>query len=417
MSSRPETAALPESFDPLSAEFAKNPYPAYAALRKSRALPFFPDYQMWLVSRYPDVAALVTDDRLVRTLDSIMSAEEIEAQRRKDNWHDMPYHSRFVQFSLLDSDGEVHDRLRRQVFSFFGPAPIRRLKDSIQTHVDSVLDALADRDEYDFVEDLAAQLPGHVIGTLIGVPAEDCSMLRIWSERVVQFFDIDRTDEKKKIAEDTTREFYEYLRELKRQRKASPGDDLISKLIAVENAGNINEDEFYSTCMLIVMAGHGSTLDVLGSGMHALLRFPEQMQRLRNDPSLMKTAIQEMFRYESPLPFFHRYAAEDVRVGDRSFPRGTRFGLLYSSANRDSDAFDNPDIFDVGRTPNRHLAFGGGAHFCLGNHLARSNMEVLFRKLLTRTSTIELAQDAPEYKTGLSTRGPKTLHIAVTQGK
>ena len=172
----------------------------------------------------------------------------------------------------------------------------------------------------------------------------------------------------------------------------------------------MNEDEFISTCMLILMAGHGSTIDVLGSGLHALLRFPDQMDKLRADPGLIRTAIPEMFRYESPLPFFHRYATEETEIAGRPFPRGTKFGLLYGAANRDPAQFERADEFDIARHPNRHLAFGGGAHFCLGNHLARLDMEVIFTALLRRFSRIELAEQ-PVYKRGLSVRGPRSLAL------
>ena len=219
---------------------------------------------------------------------------------------------------------------------------------------------------------------------------------------------------KKALAESATKSFYSYLRELSAARSTvavvNRPDDLLSKLMAVESAGLITHDEFYSTCMLIVMAGHGSTLDVMGSGMLALARFPEQQAKLRSEPGLMKTALPEMFRYDSPLPFFHRYAAVDVFYNGVEFEQGTRFGLLYGSANRDPLVFDAPDSFDVARWPNRHLAFGGGAHFCLGNHLARLSMDILFTALLDCTSELRLS-GTPVHKQGLSARGPVSLPV------
>lgn len=401
-------------FDPLSPAFAQNPYPVYSKLRGLGALKYFPVYEMWLVPRYSDIAAIVMDLKMVRSLEGLLSEKEIADRKKKDNWHDMPYHSRFIQINMLDSDGPVHDRLRKQVFKSFTPALIARLRPSIQQFVDNLIDTISDLRKIDYVEDFAAAVPGHVIGMLVGIPDEDCPQLRTWSDNIVQYFDIDRSDERKKLAEDTTYEFYRYLKDLKAERRASPGEDLISRLIEVEEAGFINEDEFISTCMLIVMAGHGSTLDVLGSGMHALLRFPDEMMRLRQNPSLINTAVQEMFRFESPLPFFHRYATEDTVVNGQDFPKGTRFGLLYGSANRDESFFEHADSFDISRKPNRHQAFGGGAHFCLGNHLARLNMDIIFTSLLRRFSSIELAEDEPEYKRGLGIRGPKALQIELT---
>ncbi|MEP0233275.1 cytochrome P450 [Roseibium sp.] len=402
---------MPLAFDPLSPAFARNPYPFYAALRETPGLTYFEDFDIWLAARFEDVGEIALHPAMVRSLEGLVSPEEIAEQKRAGNWHDMPNHSRFVQFSLLDSDGEVHDRLRKQVFKLFTPKMVNTLRGEIQTYVDGLIDSLSDRTEIDFVEDLAAHVPGHIIGRVLGVPDADCPQLRVWSENIVQFFDIDRSDARKELAERNTTEFFQYLQGLKAERLKTPKDDLISAMIVAEQAGLMNEDEFFSTAMLILMAGHGSTIDVLGSGLHALLKFPDEMQRLRADPGLMKTAVQEMFRYESPLPFFHRYATEEVQIAGQSFPAGTKFGVLYGSANRDPAQFPDAGRFDVARTPNWHIAFGRGAHFCLGNHLARLDMDIIFSSLLKRFSSIELCDPDPVYKSGLSVRGPASLEI------
>lgn len=399
------------SFSPLSDDFAKDPYPYYAALRDREGLTWFEDFDVWLAARYDDVSEIVLHDSMVRSMDRIADADEIAAQKRAQNWHDMPHHSRFVQFSLLDSDGPVHDRLRKQVFRLFTPVMVGRLRDGIQAYVDGLFDRLAERSEIDFTEDLAAHVPGHIIGRVLGVPDEDCPQLRVWSENIVQYFDIDRSDARKALAEQNTTEFYHYLLELKAARAVDPRDDLLSLMIEAERTGQMSHDEFISTAMLILMAGHGSTIDVLGSGLHALLTFPGEMQRLRDDPGLIKTAVQEMFRFEAPLPFFHRYCTEDVEIGGQSFERGTKFGVLYGAANRDPAQFSGADRFDAGRTPNRHIAFGRGAHFCLGNHLARLDMDIIFTTLLKRFRSIELAEPEVRYKRGLSVRGPQALRI------
>ncbi|MES0808215.1 cytochrome P450 [Roseibium sp. SCPC15] len=399
-------------FEPLSDAFAQDPHPYYAALRAKEGLTYFKDFDVWLAARFDDVSQVVMHEKMVRSMEHIASDAEIAQQKRAGNWHDMPHHSRFVQFSLLDSDGEVHDRLRKQVFKLFTPVMVNKLRDSIQAYVDTLVDSLAERDEVDFIEDLAAHVPGHIIGRILGVPDEDCPQLRVWSENIVQFFDIDRSDERKALAERNTTEFYHYLLDLKATREKAPTDDLMSLMIEAERQGHMNHDEFFSTAMLILMAGHGSTIDVLGSGMHALLKFPDQLARLRTEPGLMKTAVQEMFRYESPLPFFHRYCTEEVEICGQTFPSGTKFGVLYGSANRDPKQFPNADMFDVGRSPNWHIAFGRGAHFCLGNHLARLDMDIIFSTLLDRFETIELAEEYPAYKRGLSVRGPEALKIA-----
>lgn len=405
------TSTLSTTFDPQSESFAQNPYDAYELLRRKNEPYYFDGVDGWLLSRYEDVDKAARDPGMVRSLEAFMDDEGIAEEKRKMNWHAMPNHSRFIQVSLLDSDGDVHFRLRLLVLREFSRSFVERQREMIQRFVDNLLDRLLQEKEIDFVADLACHIPGHIIGNVLGVPDEDCPQLRIWSENVVQFFDIGRTDEHKQLAERATTEFYHYLLDLIAQREKEPKEDLVSTLIAARNAGELNETEMISTCMLILMAGHGSTIDVLGSGMHTLLRFPNEFARLRQNPEHIHTAVQEMFRFESPLPFFHRYATEEVEVQGRRYPKGTKFGLLYGSANRDPSQFPSADQFNIARTPNRHIAFGKGAHLCLGNHLSRLDMEVIFLTLMKRVKTIELLENEPRYKKGLSVRGPSSLRV------
>ena len=409
MSNTPPSSVL---LDPHGAAFAQNPYPTYAAMRALDEPYYYEAIDTWMLTKIADVEAVALNKTMLRNNEAYISDVDRIAQQRAINFHDMPHHERYVQVNLLESEGETHARLRKVVFREFTPAMIARQREAIQNFVDGLLESLSDQAEVDFVGDFAAHVPGHIIGRILGVPDEDCPQLRHWSEEVVRFFDPGRDDADKARAEQATKEFYEYLVDLLAAREKAPKDDLLSRLIERRDDGQLSQDELISTAMLILMAGHGSTIDVLGSGMHALLRFPDQHARLRADPSLMKTAVQEMFRFESPLPFFHRFATEETEVAGKTFAAGTRFGLLYGAANRDPERFENPDLFDVGRTPNRHMAFGGGGHFCLGNHLARLDMDVIFSTLNTRFSSIELADAAPEYKPGLSVRGPKALRVA-----
>ena len=411
--SRSSAGTREASFDPLSESFAQDPYAAYARLREIEQPIYYEDMNVWLLSRFEDVEKAALNPSFVRSLDAFMTQNEVAEERRKANWHDMPNHSRFVQFSLLDSDGEIHFRLRKLVLGMFTGRYVERYRSMIQQYVDKLLDTALEKREIDFVQDLAMHVPGHIIGNVLGVPDEDCSQLRIWSENVVQFFDVGRTNEHKQRAEQATTEFYEYLCALLAQRRKQPKDDLISTLIEAKEAGDINETELISTCMLILMAGHGSTIDVLGSGMNALLQNPDQLARLRREHNLIQTAVQEMFRYESPLPFFHRHATEATEVLGETYPKGTTFGLLYGSANRDPAHFPDADKFDISRKPNRHIAFGRGAHLCLGNHLSRLDMEIVFLTLLDKTKSIELTVDDIKFKRSLSVRGPVSLPLSL----
>lgn len=398
-------------FDPLSSEFAQDPYAVYSQLRAMEEPYYAPELNMYLLSRYADVSSIALHKHSVRSLAGFVDKATLNKQQYEANWHDMPFHERFVQFSLLDSDGDVHHRLRKRIFHAFTARSVAGLETNIQAYVNAALSRLEDLDTIDFIEDFAAHIPGLVIGKLLGVPESDAPQLRIWSEQIVSFFDVDRSDTKKQIAEHATKEFHDYLVELKDIRSRHPQSDLISEMIVDDATGAYKEDEFISTCMLILLAGHGSTIDVLGSGMHTLISHPRAIRALREDPLLMPTAIQEMFRYEPPLPFFHRHIVKDVTLNGQTYPAGTTFGLLYASANRDPLAFDKPDDFIVSRSPNRHLSFGRGIHLCLGNHLARLSMKVIFSNILERFNNIELCDGHIEYKPGLSVRGPLRLNI------
>jgi cytochrome P450 len=383
-------------------------------LLRAQAQPFyFEGMNAFLLSRYEDVDSAARNSSMVRSLDAFMSADYIAEQQRLANFHDMPNHEQFVQFSMLEQDGEAHRRLRMLVLREFSRTLIERHREMIQQYVDKLLDDLIERGEMDFVADFAAHVPGHVIGSLLGVPDEDCPQLRIWSEDIVQYFDADRTEDRKQLAERATTEFSEYLVALIAERSKQPRDDLLSTLVRARDAGEMNESELISLAMLILAGGHGSTIDVLGNGMYALLKNPEQLAKLRSNPALIHSAVQEMFRFDSPLPFFHRFASKDVEVMGKTYPRGTRFGLLYGSANRDQMQFPDADRFDISRNPNRHVAFGRGAHLCLGNNLARLDMEIVFLTLLRRIQSIELTSDEVVYKPGSSARGIRQLPLRV----
>ncbi|TRD23281.1 cytochrome P450 [Palleronia caenipelagi] len=402
------------TLDPYSAGFAADPYETYAAIRDLGRPFYYEPFDIWMLASAAEVEAVALDRTMVRSRNHLMSEAERRAEQRKLNWHDMPHHERFVQTNLLEDDGPAHDRLRRLVFSEFSASMIKAQRPMIESYVAQLLDDLEDRTEFDFVEAFAAHVPGLVIGRIIGVPDEYAPQLRLWSEQVVRFFDVARDDAAKALAETATRDFYHFLLDLIARRRRVPQDDLLTNLIRHRDAGQLSEDELIATVMLILMAGHGSTIDVLGSGLHALLRFPDHHTLLSAAPELMPTAIQEMFRYEAPLPFFHRYLTEDRVIAGQHLPAGAKLGLLYGAANRDPARFTHPDRFDITRSPNRHLAFGGGMHFCLGKHLARLGMEVIFGALNDRFSRIELVSP-PVYKLGLSVRGPQKLHIAVTR--
>ncbi|MGZ3215216.1 cytochrome P450 [Paracoccus sp. T5] len=400
-------------FDPSAPGFGADPWPAYAALRAQPGLPFWPGFDGHLAARMADVRAIALDRRMVRDPAAFCPPDEVRGLQVAGNFHDMPFHERYVQTSMLDTDGPDHDRLRRAVFPFFTKTRLESLRGFVTGWVDAALDRLIPQGRIDFVADLTAHLPGQVIGHLIGTEPALAPQMTEWSDHVVSYFDIDRTPAKKARAEEATRLFADLLEDLHAARRARPRDDLMSAMIEAEQAGLLTHDELIATIMQILHAGHGSTIDVMGSGLHALLTHPDQLALLRAHPDLMPLAVQEMFRFAAPLPFFHRYASEDLTICGQDWPRGSKFGLLYAAANRDPAAFAAPDRLDITRRPNVHLAFGAGPHVCLGNNLARLNMEILFTALLARAPG--LALDGPvTWKSGLQAHGPTRLPLRLT---
>lgn len=400
----------PFQFNPLSADFAADPYATYAKMRVQDTPYHWPELNMVMLSRHSDVSQIATNPAMVRSLVGFRSPVEIAAEKRSSGFADMPFHERFVQTNLLDTDGPEHGRLRRTVMGAFTKRGVARMEADIRTYMDRLLSDLPRDEPFDFIETVATPLPGLVIGRFLGVPEADAPLLRQWSEDVVSYYDVDKTPEKKRRAERAVHEFHDYLVALKTERRRAPKDDLLSRMIAQEADGQFRGDECIATCMLILMAGHGSTIDVIGTGLHTLLTHPDALAELRDHPELMPSAIEEMFRYEPPLPFFHRHATEDVTIRRHHYPAGTTFGLLYASANRDGEAIHNAGIFDTRRQPNRHLAFGRGVHLCLGNQLARLNMRILFEEMLARFEKVELAGDV-RFKRGLSVRGLERLEL------
>ena len=403
-------------FAPYSAEFGDDPYTTYAKMRETCPIYYHAAWDTWLLSRYQDIRSLITDKRLGRTMDHVMTDGQVAAYRRRHQWDEAPRHSRYVKRSILDSEGALHERLRSAVFRMFTAKRIGQLRHFIQRRVEDGIAAVAGRGEFDFIDDFVAPIPGDVIGEMLGVPEFERPQLRLWSEDIVQFFEPERTAIHRQLAERATAEFVEFLHGLLALRAGRPKDDVLSEMISWrdESGRGLDQDELISTVMTILMAGHGSTIDAAGNGMLALLQHRRQLAMLRDDPGLIDTAVQEMFRFEPPLPYFHRYTLEDMEYNGYAFRKGTKLGFLYASANRDEGQFEQADRFNIKRNPNRHLAFGGGAHHCLGNHLARQNMEIVFTTMLKKLPTLALAMEEErlEYRPGIQSRGLLRLPLS-----
>ena len=399
-------------FQPYDRAFAIDPYPHYALLREQSPICFDAEYGLTFFAAYHDIARLLTDRRLGRSIDQLLTANEVAERRRLQGWGELPNYSRYVRVNLLETEGADHTRLRRLLSRALSPIRVADMRAGTERVVASLLDDLAPRVEMEFLEDLAVPLPVYVIAELLGWPAEERHRLRPWSRDIVRLYEKDATQADAARAETATEEFATVLNVLADARRAEPRDDLISQLCAIEGREDtLSRDELIASCILLLDAGHEATVNAAGNGLLALLRHPAQLARLRQNPELIPSAVEEMLRYDAPLHLFDRMVLEDMEYGGVRLKQGDKVGLLYGSANRDPAAFEQPDVFDIARRPNRHLSFGAATHFCLGAPLVRLELTVLFAALLRKLPQIELTGPASEYRTGLVFRGLKSLQI------
>jgi cytochrome P450 len=278
--------------------------------------------------------------------------------------------------------------------------------------VDGLLDEAAERGTFDVVTGLAHPLPVAVICHMLGVPASDEPLFAGWSEDLVHTLDPMVPPEVMRRGNDATVAFEAYFRELIAERRRRPGPDLLTALIAAEEAGDrLSEQELLTTLILLLVAGHETTVNLIGNGTLALLKNPDQLRRLREDPGLIRSGVEELLRYDSPVQFTGRVALEPVEFGDVKVGKGQQVVALLGAANRDPAQFADPDRLDVGREDNRHIAFGGGVHFCLGAALARAEGRVAIAQLVDRFPGLELNGE-PERKTTITLRGLR--HMPVT---
>ncbi|HXF56182.1 MAG TPA: cytochrome P450 [Actinomycetota bacterium] len=407
---RQHLTAADLGFDPWDPGFVADPYPVYRELRERAPVSFFEPTGHWLVSRYEDVNRTLRDRRFGRTYLHVATHEEM-GREPPPGWQ-APFW-RVVGTGMLDLEPPDHTRLRRLVSRAFTPRMVESLRPRLQAIMDALVDEVAGAGEVDLVQAVAEPLPVAVIAELLGVPPSDRHLLRPWSAAITAMFEMNPTEEVARRAVRAAEEFAGYLRELARERRARPGPDLVSELAqVVEEGDRLTQDELVGTCVLLLNAGHEATVNATGTAWLALFRAPDQLERLRRDPSLVPLAVEELLRFDTPLQLFRRYALEDAQVGGVPIARGAKVALLFGSANRDPSVFPDPDRLDVSRDPNPHLAFGAGIHFCLGAPVARLELHVSFATLLRRLPRLELATE-PRWKPGYVIRGPQELRVRV----
>jgi len=395
------------------ASFFADPYPLYAALRQNQPvfrLPIPADVGagVFLLTRYADVQQVLKDPRFSadrRRADAVM--------RNRDRFPPDLLGDESLFRSMLTMDGPDHTRVRGLVSKAFTPRHVAKLRPRIEAITRELLAPAVAQGRFDLMAVLAAPLPAIVIAELLGVPAEDHPRFRAWAREIIAVG-----------AEVTTRgpdpsrfrngfePLAAYLRDVIAARRRTPEDDLISALVeAQEDRDALSDAELLTTCVLLLLAGHETTTNLIGNGTLALLRHPDELARLRREPGLLRNAIEEMLRFDSPVQGTVRVATEDVTLGGVAVPKAALVVCGIGAANRDPAEFPQPDRFDVAREDVRHLSFGFGAHFCLGATLARLEAEVAFGALLEACPGLALDADAVTHRSHPVLRGVLALPV------
>jgi cytochrome P450 len=396
------------AFQPQEIGFIADPYPAYDELRRAGRIHYDERTDHWLITRHADVNALLRDRRFGRTY--LHRATHEEMGRPPDPELEAPFWH-VVRNGMLDREPPDHTRLRSLVSKAFTPRRVAEMRDTIQTIVEGLVDDALARGEFDLLATVLEPLPVTVIAELLGIPDGDRHLLRPWSAEICLMYELNPSEEYAQRAARASVEFGDYLAHLSRARRANPGGDLISGLTQVVVEGDrLTEDELVGTCVLLLNAGHEASVNGSGNGWWALFRNPGELARLRADPGLLPSAVEELLRYDTPLQLFERWVLEDSEVCGVQVPMGAELGLMFGSSNRDPDVFADPDRLDLGRDPNPHISFGAGIHFCLGAPLARLEMLVSFETILRRMPDLQLLEE-PEWKPTYIIRGLKSLRV------
>ncbi|MGW7547675.1 cytochrome P450 [Streptomyces sp. NPDC054770] len=383
-----------------------DPYPLYAELRRTPVAR--QEDGSYVVSTYREIADLLHDPHLssdVRNLSRPMSVAQGESTP-----------------AFINMDPPDHDRLRRMAMRHFGPPHtpglVTSLEPALSETVGGLIDDFAGKERIDIVDDFAYPFPVAVICRLLGVPREDEPRFSVWVNDVVNSIDYDpRTDPKEKLDRgvQARKDLREYLGGLLEQRHGKPGDDLLSRLAHDDGPdGQMADEEIVATANLLLIAGHETTVNLITNGMLTLLRHPQVLRRLRDDPDLVVPLVEELLRYEPPVHIIPwRAAYSDIPVADTVIPKGSQIMLMLASGSRDPNRFRDPDRFDPDRPENQHLGFGSGIHLCFGGPLARREAQIALTELVRRLDRPGLVADPPPYRRSPVLRGP--IHLQIEQ--
>src|SRR5437763_1319534 len=371
----------------LPPDFIDDPFPYYRALREHDPVHRMPD-GAYLITRWRDCDAVYRDARVYS------SDKKIEF---KPKYGDTPLYQHHTT-SLVFNDPPLHTHVRRAIQMALSNRVIAEMEAGLVALVDRLLDAMAAKGRADLIEDFAAAIPVEIIGNLLGVPHTDRGPLRGWSLAILGALEPVLTEQQLALGNNSVRDFSAYLKGLLEDRRRSPGDpdkDLLTRLIRGEHEGRkLSEVELTQNCIFILNAGHETTTNLIGNALEIFTRFPDERQRVIGDTSLVRSAVEEALRFESSNQLGNRITAEETTLGGILMPKGTLITIGIGAANRDPDIFPDPDRFDAGRNPTRHLAFGSGIHMCAGMSLARLEGRIAIERFFKRFPNYE-ADGAP----------------------
>lgn len=396
-------------FNPFSPEFRADPYPQYATLREAGAVIKVP-FGGWMVTRYEAVDRVLRSSAF-RTPRGYRDADDPAGPPRFAPGGKLSLHRRLW---LLFQSGDSHARLRKLIMKVFTPRAVRTLAPSIEALVGELLAPALERGAMEVIQDIAYPLPATVICELLGMPAADRDLNRKWAAAVAATIDPVCSDAQVAAAEAAMPEWDAYLRELFAARRRNPGDALLDAMLAVEEDGTrLSDDEVAANATFLFLAGHETTTNLIGNGLHALLRHPDQLAKLRAEPALVENAIEELLRFDSPVQVAPRVALETIEIEGVTIERELPILAALACANHDPRRFERPDDLDITRADPKPLSFGGGAHYCVGAALARLESKYAFEQLVTRTRSIELATDQVTWRPSFSLRGLVALPITL----
>ncbi len=400
------------TFNPFDPAFRADPYPFYAALREHDPVHVSP-FGFTVLTRYDDVARTLRGAEFARDIEAhIVEPADAAREARRERQRRRREEGRAAK-TILNLDPPDHTRLRRLVSLAFTPSAIERLRPRVQQLVDEALDRAADRGSMELIDDLAFPVPFQVISDLLDLPTDRSDEIRDWSQALTASLEPTSDEATFETADAAGQAMGEYLAEVVAHRRAHLGDDMLSQLIVAEEAGDrLSEAELLSFVTLLYVAGHETTVNLIGNGALALLRHPDQLRRWRDDPSLDANAVDELLRFDGPVQQTVRVPTVDVQYGDTTVAAGTLVMTVLGSASHDPAVFDEPETLVLDRpNANRHLGFAAGVHYCLGASLARLEAQVALTTLIRRFPRLELAGE-PGWRDRLTIRGVDHLPLS-----